>query len=53
MIKGELFYGLSFVTFRQFSAVCSSGLAQRFSNFWCYGAHEEVDHYVRSPKINL
>ena len=26
-------------------------LIQRFLNFWCYGAHEEVDHYVRSHKI--
>ena len=26
---------------------------QGFSNFYCYGAHEEVDHYLRSPTINL
>jgi len=22
-----------------------------FSNFWCYGAHEEIDHNLRSPTI--
>jgi len=28
-------------------------LVQGFSNFWCYGAHEEIDHSLRSPTINL
>ena len=26
---------------------------QGFSNFWCYGAHEEIDHNLRSPTINF
>ena len=29
------------------------GLCQGFSNFWCYGAHEEIDHNLRSPAINF
>jgi len=28
-------------------------LAQGFSNFWCYGAHEEIDHNLRSLTINF
>jgi len=28
-------------------------LDQGFSYFWCYGAHEEIDHNLRSPTINL
>ena len=28
-------------------------IGQGFSKFYCYGAHEEVDHYLRSPTINL
>jgi len=28
-------------------------LGQGFSNFWCYGAHEEIDHNLRSPTRNL
>jgi len=24
---------------------------QGFSNFWCYGAHDEIDHDLRSPTI--
>ena len=28
-------------------------LDQGFSNFWCYGAHEEIDHNLRSPTINF
>jgi len=30
----------------------TTGLEQGFSNFWCYGAHEEIDHNLRSPTIN-
>jgi len=26
-------------------------LDQGFSNFWCYGAHEEMDRNLRSPTI--
>jgi len=26
---------------------------QGFSNFWCYGAYEEIDHNLRSPTINF
>jgi len=26
-------------------------IEQGFSNFWCYGAHEEIDHNLRSPTI--
>ena len=26
---------------------------QGISNFWCYGAHEEIDHNLRSPTINF
>jgi len=26
---------------------------QGFSNLWCYGAHEEIDHNLRSPTINF
>jgi len=29
------------------------GLEQWFSNFWCHGAHEEIDHNLRSPTINF
>jgi len=28
-------------------------LGQGFSNFWSYGAHEEIDHNFRSPTINF
>jgi len=28
-------------------------LDQGFSNFWCYGDHEEIDHNLRSPTINF
>jgi len=28
-------------------------LKQGFSNFWCCGAHEEIDHNLRSPTINF
>ena len=28
-------------------------LRQGFSKFWCYGAHEEIDHNLRSPTINF
>jgi len=28
-------------------------LDQGFSNFWCYGAHEEIDHNLWSPTINF
>jgi len=28
-------------------------LDQGCSNFWCYGAHEEIDHNLRSPTINF
>jgi len=28
-------------------------LGQGFSNFWCYGAHEEIDHNLRRPTINF
>jgi len=31
----------------------ASLLVQGFSNFWCYGAHEEIDHNLRSPTINF
>ena len=30
----------------------TTGLEQGFSKFWCYGAHEEIDHNLRSPTIN-
>jgi len=30
-----------------------SSVAQGFSNFWCYGAHGEIDHNLRSPTINF
>jgi len=33
--------------------VDQGGLEQGFSNFWCYGAHEEIDHNLRSPTINF
>jgi len=26
---------------------------QGFSNFWCYGGHEEIDHNLRSTTINF
>jgi len=26
---------------------------QGFSIFWFYGAHEEIDHNLRSPTINF
>ena len=29
------------------------GLVQGLLNFWCYGALEEVDDYLRSPTINF
>ena len=29
------------------------GLRPGFSNFWCYGAHEEIDHDLRSTTINF
>ena len=28
-------------------------LRQRFYNFWCNGALEEVDFYLRSPTIDF
>jgi len=28
-------------------------LEQGFSNIWCYGAHEEIDHNLQSPTINF
>jgi len=28
-------------------------LGQGFSNFWYYGAHEEIKHNLRSPTINF
>jgi len=28
-------------------------LDQGFLNFWCYGAHEEIDHNLRSPTISF
>jgi len=28
-------------------------LDQGCSNFWCYGAHEEIDHNLPSPTINF
>jgi len=28
-------------------------VGQGFSNFWCYGAHEEIDHNLRSLTINF
>jgi len=28
-------------------------LDQGYSNFWCYGAHEEIDHNLWSPTINF
>jgi len=31
----------------------ASSLHQGFSNFWCYGAHEEIDHNLRSPTKNF
>ena len=30
----------------------SGDLDQGVSNLWCYGAHEEIDHNLRSPTIN-
>jgi len=32
---------------------CVHVLGQGFSNFWCCGAHEEIDHYLRSPTRNF
>jgi len=33
--------------------VSCCAVQQGFSNFWCYGAHEEIDHNLRSPRINF
>ena len=30
-----------------------SSLHQGFSNFWCYGAHNKVDHYLQTLTINF
>jgi len=35
------------------SYLVSNALDQGFSNFWFYGAHEEIDHNLRSPTINF
>jgi len=40
---------------RSEEAAClrTCALDQGFSNFWCYGAHEEIDHNLRSPTRNF
>ena len=44
MVKFQLSY---------LQADTSGTVNQGFSNFWCYGAREEIDHYLRSPAINF
>jgi len=36
---------------KQYKTYCFNRLCQGFSNIWCYGAHEEIDHNLRSPTI--
>jgi len=40
----------SVTTYVKASQIC---VMQEFSNFWCCGAHEEIDHNLRSPTINF
>jgi len=32
---------------------CLILIEQGFSNVWCHGTHEEIDHNLRSPTINF
>jgi len=36
-----------------FAPLLPRRLRQGFSKFWCYGAHEEIDHNFRSPTIDF
>jgi len=50
--KGSYFYASTSQQDRE-NLLFVIALHQGFSNFWCYGAHEENDHDLRSPTINF